>query len=157
MEKCKRTRKATVYVKDLDMFVTVQLLEDIPPVLSLAHLCEYHGHSHEWTSGQKPYLITEWRKCSCNTENYVPIVVPGLSTGSSSSTTSTSTKSLSQDSVSSTSSPASTRNQSTSDEALGDQLREPSKNQTKIKMRRTSTEHRETCCRICLIVWKNSQ
>ena len=55
------------------------------------------------------------------------------------STPSTPTKSLSQDTVSSTAGPASTRNESTSDQALGDQLREPSKKpDNKLKMRRTS-------------------
>ena len=33
------TEEARVYVKDLDMFVTVQLLKDTPAVLSLGKLC----------------------------------------------------------------------------------------------------------------------
>ena len=45
---------ATVYVYGLDLFVTVQILEDAPAVLSLGKLCEDHGYSCEWTSGQKP-------------------------------------------------------------------------------------------------------
>ena len=43
--------EATVYVKDLGLFVTVQLLEDTPPVLSLGQLCEDHEYSYEWTGG----------------------------------------------------------------------------------------------------------
>ena len=43
--------EATVYVKDLDVFVTVQLFEDTPAVLSLGNLCEDHGYSYEWTGG----------------------------------------------------------------------------------------------------------
>ena len=35
--------EATVYVKELDLFVTVMLLEDIPAVLSLGKLCEDHA------------------------------------------------------------------------------------------------------------------
>ena len=37
-----------VYVKDLDLAVTVQVLKGTPPVLSLGRLCEDHGYSHEW-------------------------------------------------------------------------------------------------------------
>ena len=75
--------EATVYVKVLDLFVTVKLLEDTPAVLSLGTLCDDQGYSHEWTSGQLPHLITNGRRIQCSTENYVPIVVPGSSTGSS--------------------------------------------------------------------------
>ena len=76
---------ATVYVKELDLFVTVMLLEDTPAVLSFGKLCDDHGYSFHWTSGQKPQLIKNGRRTKCNTANCVPIVVPGLSTGSSSS------------------------------------------------------------------------
>ena len=75
--------EATVYVKELDFFVTVMLLEETPAVLSLGKLCEDHGHTYHWTSGQKPHLIQNGRKINCNTANYVPFVVPGLSTSSS--------------------------------------------------------------------------
>ena len=37
-----------VYVHDLDVFVTVQLLEETPAVLSLGKLCSEHGCSYEW-------------------------------------------------------------------------------------------------------------
>ena len=70
---------AQVFVHDLGLFVTVQLLEDTPAVLSLGKLCEEHGYSYEWVSGQKPHLITNAIRIQCNTENFVPIVVPGLS------------------------------------------------------------------------------
>ena len=36
-------------------------------------------------NGQKPHLIKDGIRIQCNTENFVPIVVPGLSTSSSSS------------------------------------------------------------------------
>ena len=103
--------EATVYVKELDLFVTVKHLDDSPAVLSLGKLCEDHGYSYEWTSGHFPHLIKNGRSILCQTENYVPIVVPGLSTGSSSSTTSTSATSLPQDVVDSTFRPAVTRSQ----------------------------------------------
>ena len=42
-------------------------------------------YSYEWINGQKPHLIKNGFRIQCNTENFVPIVVPGLSTSSSSS------------------------------------------------------------------------
>ena len=53
---------ATVHVKELDLFVTVKLLEDTLAVLSLGKLCEDHGYSHHWTSGEKPQLIKDGRR-----------------------------------------------------------------------------------------------
>ena len=43
--------EATVYVRELDLFVTVVLLENTPAVLSLGKLCEEFWHSYHWTSG----------------------------------------------------------------------------------------------------------
>ena len=43
--------EATVYVRELDLFVTVMLLEDTPSVLSLGKLCEDHVFYYHWTSG----------------------------------------------------------------------------------------------------------
>ena len=77
--------EATVYVKELDIFLTMEVLEDTPAVLSLGKLCDEHGYSYEWITGQKPHLIKNGIQIQCNTENFVPIVVPGLSTSSSSS------------------------------------------------------------------------
>ena len=48
--------EATVYVKELDLFVRVKLLDDTPAVLSLRKLCQDLGYSYEWTTGQKPQL-----------------------------------------------------------------------------------------------------
>ena len=77
--------EATVYVKELERFLTVKVLEDTPPVLSLGKLCDENGYSCEWINGPKPHLIKNGIRIQCNTENFVPIVVPGLSTSSSSS------------------------------------------------------------------------
>ena len=44
---------------DLDLFVTVQILDDTPAVLSLGKLCEERRFSYEWASGQKPHLTME--------------------------------------------------------------------------------------------------
>ena len=77
--------EATVYVKELDIFLTMKVLENTPAVLSLGKLCDEHGYSYEWMNGQKPHLIQNCIRIQCNTENFVPIVVPGLSASSSSS------------------------------------------------------------------------
>ena len=49
--------EATVYVKELEKFLTMKVLEDTPAVLSLGKLCDEHGYSYEWINGQKPHLI----------------------------------------------------------------------------------------------------
>ena len=77
--------EATVYVKELDIFLTMRVLEDTPAVLSLGKLCDENGYSYEWINGQKPHLIKNGIRIQCNTENFVPIVVLGLSSSSSSS------------------------------------------------------------------------
>ena len=80
----------TVYVKELDIFLTIKVLENTPAVLSLGNLCDENGYSYEWINGQKPNLIKNGIRIQCNTENFVPIVVPGLSSSSSGSYHSTS-------------------------------------------------------------------
>ena len=54
--------EAQVYVHDLDLFVTVQLLEETLAVLSLGKFCEDHGYSYEWVSSRKPRLTQEGRQ-----------------------------------------------------------------------------------------------
>ena len=102
--------EATVYVKELNIFLTMKVFENTPAVLSLGKLCDENGYSYEWINGQKPYLILKTGfEYNCNTENFVPIVVPGLSSSSSgsSSTLRTSVKQESHSSSSSSSSPSS--------------------------------------------------
>ena len=82
--------EATVYVKELDIFLTMKVLENTPAVLSLGKLCDENAKSYEWINGQKPNLIKNGIRIQCNTENFVPIVVPGLSNSSSGSDSSTS-------------------------------------------------------------------
>ena len=103
--KALRRTRIHLYVHDLDLFVTVQILEDTPTVLSLGKLCEQHGCTSEWTSGEKPRLTKQGKK-RCKTENFVPLVVPGLSSNYGTSSSSTSPP---QDSSSTSSSPASER------------------------------------------------
>ena len=81
--------EATVYVKELDIFLTLKVLENTPAVLSFGKLCDENGYSYEWINGQKPHLIKNGIRIPCNTENFVPVVVPGLSNSSSRSDSST--------------------------------------------------------------------
>ena len=99
--------EAIVYVKELDIFLTMKVLENTPAVLSLGKLCDENGYSYEWINGQKPHLIKNGIRIICNTENFVPIVVPGLSSSSSGSS-STSRTPMKQESHSSSSSSTST-------------------------------------------------
>ena len=101
--------EAIVYVKELDIFLTMKVLDNTPAVLSLGKLCDENGYSYEWINGQKPHLIKDGIRIVCNTENFVPIVVPGLTSSSStsSSTLRTPMRQESHSSSSSSSSPSS--------------------------------------------------
>ena len=116
--------EATVYVKELDLFVTVMLLEETPAVLFLRKLCEDHGYTYHWTSGQKPHLTPNGKSINCNFANYVPFVVPGLSTSSSTSSSPASSTSSSQDTVISTENPATERSEIMSEGSRGNPSRE---------------------------------
>ena len=56
--------EAIVYVKELDIFLTMKVLENTPAVLSLGKLCDENGYSCEWgqrsktTSHKKRYSDT---------------------------------------------------------------------------------------------------
>ena len=63
----------------------MKVLDNTPAVLSLGKLCDENGYSYEWINGQKPHLIKDGIRIICNTENFVPIVVPGLTSSSSTS------------------------------------------------------------------------
>ena len=95
-----------MYVKELEIFLTMKVLENTPAVLSLGKLFDENGYSHEWINGQKPHLIKNGIRIPCNTENFVPIAVPGLSSSSSGSS-STLRTSMKQESHSSSSSSSS--------------------------------------------------
>ena len=98
--------EAIVYVKELGIFWTMKVLENTPAVLSLGKLCDENGYSYEWINGQKPHLIKDGIRIPCNTENFVPIVVPGLTSSSSTSSSSLRTP-IKQESHSSSSSSSS--------------------------------------------------
>ena len=113
--------EATVYVKELDLFVANMLLDETPAVLSLGKFCEDHGYTYHWISGQKPHLTQNGKRTDCDTSNYVRV--------SSTTTTPTSSSSSSQDSVFDvnryTENPVPERSGSTSEELRGDPLHKP--------------------------------
>ena len=53
--------EATVYVKELGIFLTMKVLENTPAVLSLGKLCDENGYSYEWINSQKPHLTKKTR------------------------------------------------------------------------------------------------
>ena len=95
-----------MYVKELDIFLTMKVLENTPAVLSIGKLCDENGYSYERINGQKPHPIKDGIRIICNTENFVPIVVLGLTSSSSTSSSSLRTP-LKQESHSSSSSSSS--------------------------------------------------
>ena len=108
-EEVQTHEEATVYVKELEIFLTMKVLENTPAVLSLGKLSDENGYSYEWINGQKPHLIKNGIRIPCNTENFVPIVVPGLSSSSSGSSSTSKTPSRQE---SHSSSPSSTSSSS---------------------------------------------
>ena len=131
--------EAIVYVKELDIFLTMKVLDNTPAVLSLGKLCDENGYSYECINGQKPHLIKDGIRIQCNTEKFVPIVVPGLSTSSSSSLPSSTSMTPSEQemdhpttSSSSSTSPTMTSSTVSSDsvtrQARRDPLTKPTKN-----------------------------
>ena len=81
--------EAQVYVHNLHIFVCVQLLDDTYfPVASFAK----SSHTYEWPSSREPRLTKNGKQTIFKTENFVPLVVPGLS--SSSTATSSCTENL---------------------------------------------------------------
>ena len=99
--------EATENVKELDRFLTMKVLEHTPAVLSLGKLCAENGYSYEWINGQKPHLIKNGIRIPCNTQNFVPVVVPGLSSSSSGSSSTSKTRSRQESHSSSSSSTSS--------------------------------------------------
>ena len=79
--------EAKIFVHDLGLFVSVQVLDETPAVLTLGTLFEDDGYSYELVSGRKTRLTKEGKTSTCKIDNHVPLVVPGLLTGSSSSST----------------------------------------------------------------------
>ena len=128
-----------MYVRELDLFVTVILLEDTPAVFSLEKLCEDHGYNNQWTSGQKPHLIKKWQEnqlqhselctlpCPWSIDKFFNLIF---------------IYSSSQETVTSSQHPASTRSESVSEEV-------------QVKMT-TTRKCEETCRMICQSGWRSS-
>ena len=51
-----------VYVKELNIFLTLKILEDTSAVLLLGELCQHHGYAYEWTNDWTSCLIK--KRCS---------------------------------------------------------------------------------------------
>ena len=49
--------EATVYVKELDIFLTMKVLENTPAVFPFGKLWDENGYSNEWINGRKPHLF----------------------------------------------------------------------------------------------------
>ena len=139
--------EATENVKELDFVVTAMLLEETPAVLSLGKLCEDHGSTYHWTSGQQPHLTKTVNQINCNISNNVPFVVPGLSTSSSTCSSPTTSTSSSQDSVFDvnryTENPVQERSGSTSEELRGKPLHKPTETENQNKNRESKEVHRD--------------
>ena len=137
--------EAKVFVKEMDLFVTVMLLGETPAVLSLGKLCEDHGYTYHWKSGQKPHLIKKGKRIDCNiSTNCVPFVVPGLSTSSSATPTPISSASSPQNSAFDvsryTENPVLERSGSTSEELPGNPLHRSTETENTNKNEGCSTE-----------------
>ena len=76
--------EATVYVKELDI-VDSESPRGYASILSLGKLLRWKRIFLWIDQRSKPHLINNGIRIQCNTENFIPIVVPGLSTCSSSS------------------------------------------------------------------------
>ena len=120
--------------------MTVMLLVETPAVLSLGKLC---------TSGQQTHLTKKGNRIDCNISNYVPFVVPGISTSSSTTPTPASSSSSSQDSVFDvnryTENPVPGRSGSMSEELRRNPLHKPTETENKKK------KYKAICCMTCRI------
>ena len=130
--------------------MTVVLLEDTSAVLSLGKLREDDGF---FIVVKKSHLTKNCKKISCKIANYVPFVVPSLSTTSYTPSSPDSSTSSSQDSVIGTENPATQRSEMMSEESPG------KKSKTQINMKTTKNYEVKYCkmcrngCRISKRIW----
>ena len=68
---------------DLDLFVTMQILDETPVILLFHQFSPERGHSYEWKNGETPRETNNGKTITCIMDNPAPLVVPGLSSFSS--------------------------------------------------------------------------
>ena len=125
--------EATVYFRQLDLSVKVMLLEETRAVLSSGKLCEDHGYTYHWISGQKPQLISNGKRFDCNISNYVPYMVPGSPASSFTDFSIIFITGFVIDVNRHTTNPVPERCGSTSEEVRGNPLHKPTENENKNK------------------------
>ena len=69
------SQEAEVYIKEVNTYVHVKLVEGSPAVFSLGRLCAEMVYSYTWTSGRKPRLTRSKVTIECSSETYVPLVI----------------------------------------------------------------------------------
>ena len=84
MEKCKRMKRQ-LYVKELDIFLTMKVLDNTASSSVARKALRWKRVFLRMDQWSKTHLIKDGIRIICNTENFVPIVVPGLSSSSSGS------------------------------------------------------------------------
>ena len=140
--------EATIYVKELDLFVPVMLLEETPAVLLLEKLCEDHGYPYHLDQRSKTTLTKNGKRIDCNISNCLSFVVLGLSTSSSTSSSPASSTSSPQDSVITTEIPSTERSDFVSEESRGKTSRGSAETENQKKMK--ITKHYEVnFCKMC--------
>ena len=64
--------EATVFVKELDLFVTVMLLEELPQFFLSGNSARIMGIHTTGPAVKKPHLIRNEKRIDCKKSNYVP-------------------------------------------------------------------------------------
>ena len=83
MEKCKRMKRQLCMSKNWICSWQWKSSRTRQQYCRSQMLCDENGCSCEWVNGQKPHLTQDGIRIICNTENFVPIVFPRLSSSSS--------------------------------------------------------------------------
>ena len=131
--------EATDYVRELGKCLIVTIFDDTPVVLSLGKIFEDTDIHISGPMVKNHVSLKNGVRIQCNTESYVPIVVLGLSTTSSASSSSATPTSLPQESTGSVPIPASVDSERADEqERRSAQFRTQPKIQNQIKLRITS-------------------
>ena len=97
-----QTRQEAAYMSSCWSFSSMLcFFKKLPQCFHWWKLCEEHGHTYRWKSGQNPHLLRNCKTTDRNISKCVPFVIRGISASSSSTTpSSASSPSLSQESTS---------------------------------------------------------